>query len=259
MTTPETDRWGIDHRWCDADGAPHVVDDEVIAQLRKRIGDPPGTAAGPLVARRGDLVPDGRAELVLEDGSATTVTDTFGPDLPYGYHTIAAADGSTRRLILGPGGCHLPADWRAWGWAVQLYAMRSRASWGMGDLADLRSLIRWSAEDLGAGFVLVNPLHAVAPTHPQQPSPYSPASRRFRNPIYLAVPDVPGAHDVPQVASAARAGEALNARRESTATRYGVSSGKRWRRSGMPPPTRRARNAASGRRRRASRSLEFAT
>ena len=43
---------------------------------------------------------------------------------------------------------------------TQLYSVRSRASWDHGDLADLRELARWSAADLGAGFVLVNPLHA---------------------------------------------------------------------------------------------------
>ena len=37
-----------------------------------------------------------------------------------------------------------PAPTAAWGWAVQLYAVRSRDSWGIGDIADLRRLARWS-------------------------------------------------------------------------------------------------------------------
>jgi 4-alpha-glucanotransferase len=127
---------------------------------------------------------------------------------------MLGADGSTRRLILSPGRAHLPAGWRAWGWAAQLYAMRSESSWGMGDLGDLRELARWSREELGAGFVLVNPLHAVTPTGVQQPSPYFPTSRRFRNPIYLRVPDVPGAAGISEVEAAARAGRALNGNRE---------------------------------------------
>ena len=69
---------------------------------------------------------------------------------------------------------------------MQLYATRSRASWGIGDLADLRAVRRMAA-DQGAGFVLINPLHAVAPTAGQEASPYLPATRRFRNPIYLRV------------------------------------------------------------------------
>ena len=41
--------------------------------------------------------------------------------------------------------------------------MRSRASWGHGDFHDLADLASWSARDLGADFVLVNPLHAAEP------------------------------------------------------------------------------------------------
>jgi 4-alpha-glucanotransferase len=87
---------------------------------------------------------------------------------------------------------------------VQLYATRGRDSWGIGDLGDLRT-IREFAQAQGGGFVLVNPLHAVAPTPEQEDSPYLPATRRFRNPIYLRIADVPGADDVE-----AEAGRALN-------------------------------------------------
>ena len=93
---------------------------------------------------------------------------------------------------------------RAWGWAVQLYATRSRASWGIGDLADLRAVRRMAA-DQGAGFVLINPLHAVAPIAEQEASPYLPATRRFRNPIYLRVAEVPGADGVDLEDDAGRA------------------------------------------------------
>ena len=61
----------------------------------------------------------------------------------------------------------------------------------MGDLGDLRRLARWSATDLGAGILLINPLHAAAPVLPQQPSPYFPSSRRFQNVLYLRVEEVP--------------------------------------------------------------------
>ena len=92
---------------------------------------------------------------------------------------------------MSPGRCHLPPDLRTWGWAAQLYATRSRESWGMGDLADLRRLADWS-QRLGAGMCLLNPLHATVPDFPQ-PSPYYPSSRCFRNPLYLRVEEVPGA------------------------------------------------------------------
>jgi 4-alpha-glucanotransferase len=54
-------------------------------------------------------------------------------------------------------------------------------------LTDLADLAVWSASQHGAGFVLVNPLHAAAPSPPMEPSPYLPTSRRFVNPLYLRV------------------------------------------------------------------------
>jgi 4-alpha-glucanotransferase len=92
-------------------------------------------------------------------------------------------------LLVAPRRCPTPP--RSWGWMVQLYGVRSRCSWGMGDLGDLARLARWSAADEGAGFLLVNPLHAAAPGLPQEDSPYFPASRRFANPLYLAVEELP--------------------------------------------------------------------
>jgi 4-alpha-glucanotransferase len=83
---------------------------------------------------------------------------------------------------------------RQWGFAVQLYSLRSRDSWGHGDLRDLADLARWSARDLGAGFVLINPLHAAEPLPPVSPSPYLPMTRRFISPLYLRVEDVPEYH-----------------------------------------------------------------
>ncbi len=71
---------------------------------------------------------------------------------------------------------------------VQLYALRSAGSWGIGDLADLRTLVDGSA-NLGAGVVLVNPVQAITPVTPVQRSPYSPSSRRFANPLYLRITD----------------------------------------------------------------------
>lgn len=72
---------------------------------------------------------------------------------------------------------------------MQLYSLRSRDSWGIGDLGDLARLGDAAARR-GAEFVLLNPLHAVAPIAEQQPSPYFPTSRIFKNPIYISVPDV---------------------------------------------------------------------
>lgn len=80
---------------------------------------------------------------------------------------------------------------RSWGFTVQLYSLRSRASWGHGDLRDLADFAAWSARDLGAGFVLINPLHAAEPLPPVSPSPYLPMSRRWVSPLYLRIEDIP--------------------------------------------------------------------
>ena len=80
---------------------------------------------------------------------------------------------------------------RTWGLATQLYSARSRQSWGVGDLTDLADLAVWSASVHGAGYVLVNPLHAAGPTKPMEPSPYLPTSRRFVNPLYLRIEAIP--------------------------------------------------------------------
>ena len=89
----------------------------------------------------------------------------------------------------------VPAE-RSWGFAVQLYSLRSRGSWGHGDLRDLADLAAWSARDLGAGFVLINPLHAAEPLPPVSPSPYLPMSRRWVSPLYLRIEDIPEYKDL---------------------------------------------------------------
>ncbi|HYB35151.1 MAG TPA: 4-alpha-glucanotransferase [Mycobacterium sp.] len=118
-------------------------------------------------------------------------------DLPLGYHRVHLCSGdneASTALIVTPDWLGLPERMgasRAWGVATQLYSVRSRQSWGVGDLTDLTDLAVWSASRHGAGYVLVNPLHAAAPTKPMEPSPYLPTSRRFVNPLYLRVEAVP--------------------------------------------------------------------
>src|SRR5947209_13323916 len=115
----------------------------------------------------------------------------------------AAAPG--RRVLR----CHSPAQRVQWGWVAQLYSLRSRTSWGIGDLEDLRRLGLWAAGQ-GAALVMINPLHAALPGVPQEPSPYFPSSRLFRNLLYLHVEDVPGAENVPVIAKLATQARALN-------------------------------------------------
>jgi 4-alpha-glucanotransferase len=90
-----------------------------------------------------------------------------------------------------PGGSPRIPQEQQWGFTVQLYSLRSAESWGHGDLHDLAELARWSGAELGAGFVLINPLHAAEPLAPVSASPYLPMTRLFTSPLYLRVEDIP--------------------------------------------------------------------
>jgi len=124
-------------------------------------------------------------------------------DLPCGWHTLVAQSGdqmASAPLVMTPDRLDAPAviGQRQWGLMTQMYATRSRDSWGLGDIADCARLGTWTATHADAGFILVNPLHAAEPDSPITPSPYLPVTRRFANPIYLCVPEVPGFDALPQ-------------------------------------------------------------
>ena len=194
-----TDAWGITNGYEDAEEVWHDTPAETNAAILSAMGvaDPQAHLLDENAVR---VVPSGvetpwaaPGELVLEDGTTLKIGRKLPRDLPLGYHDFQPADdrrGRTR-LIVSPGKCPLPERERNWGWAVQLYATRSRESWGMGDLADLQRIAAW-AKGLRATMMLVNPLGATSPLLPQQASPYYPTSRRFRNPLYLRIEDVPG-------------------------------------------------------------------
>jgi 4-alpha-glucanotransferase len=119
-------------------------------------------------------------------------------DLPHGYHMLRVdlRGGTTAQgaLIVAPQQAFEPSvlreGARLWGVAVQLYTLRSSTNWGMGDFADLATVVRESATQ-GAAFIGLNPLHALIPGNPWQFSPYSASSRHFLNVLYIAVEQVP--------------------------------------------------------------------
>ncbi|MFZ9693773.1 MAG: 4-alpha-glucanotransferase [Candidatus Nanopelagicales bacterium] len=131
-------------------------------------------------------------------GEATFATKS---DLPLGWHTITAISEADPKnpmtassvLVVTPSYLELPSkmrDRKTWGLMAQMYATRSEHSWGIGDLRDLATLSQWGGKQ-GAGFVLVNPMHAAEVSAPMAPSPYLPATRRFFNPIYLSIETIP--------------------------------------------------------------------
>ncbi len=114
-------------------------------------------------------------------------------DLPLGWHELHGGSGQRiEHVVLAVAPARLQdriIGRRQWGLMAQLYATRSRDSWGLGDFHDLGTVSELGAS-WGAGFVLVNPLHAGSPCPPIENSPYLPVSRRFVNPIYLRVEDI---------------------------------------------------------------------
>ncbi|ORA13066.1 4-alpha-glucanotransferase [Mycobacterium arosiense] len=153
---------------------------------RKRAG-----ALAPTIAIRLNGRPrpfPGAAALVGEDGTRAEVRDELPDDLAPGWYRLHTRDDQEVTLIAAPP--RVPQTAVTWGWMLQLYALRSGRSWGIGDLGDLREFIDWTAAAHGAGAVLLNPLNAPGPTHPVQPSPYTPSSRRFTNPLAVRIEDL---------------------------------------------------------------------
>lgn len=188
---------------------PVDVDADVVIRVLGLLDVPAGTAAersaelaklaerdragvmAPTVAVRlnGHARPlPGAVALTSEDGVQTEVRDEVPGDLAPGWYRIHTRDGQEATLVAAPD--RVPPSPATWGWMLQLYALRSARSWGIGDLGDLAEFVKWTASEHGAGAVLLNPLHAPGPTHPVQPSPYTPSSRRFANPLALRIEDL---------------------------------------------------------------------
>lgn len=209
-----TDAWGIVDGYWDTKGTWHPTAPATAEALRVAMGAdgdaPPPPPPMWFVATGQPSSLWNRCDVELEDGTLLAGLDALPPDLPLGYHSLRPIDGSgTTRLVVTPRRVPLPT--RSWGWSTQLYALRSAASWGIGDLGDLATLTAWSA-GLGARTVLINPLHAATVTLPQEPSPYFATSRRFRHVLAIHVPGAPGADalDADELARLDAAGRALN-------------------------------------------------
>lgn len=172
----------------DVDAASEAGRRRELARLVER--DRAGALA-PTVAVRLDGRPrplPRAALLVSENGDRIDVRDELPSDLAPGWYRVHLRDGQEATLVAAPP--RVPPTPATWGWMLQLYALRSARSWGVGDLGDLREFLEWTASEHGAGAVLLNPLHAPGPTHPVQPSPYTPSSRRFANPLAVRVEDL---------------------------------------------------------------------
>ena len=118
------------------------------------------------------------------------------PDLPQGYHDLTICYDQNKEnchLIYAPKTCYSPQEAstdKMWGYAAQLYSIKSEENWGMGDFGDLKSLVKKSAEQ-GASVIGLNPLHPLYQNNPAHRSPYSPTSRCFLNSLYIDVTQIP--------------------------------------------------------------------
>lgn len=118
-------------------------------------------------------------------------------DLPLGWHRIELKSDdlvAECALIITPARLSTTDRYLARpaaGVMAQLYSVRSQDSWGMGDFHDLGHLAEVVGKEAGADFLLINPLHAAEPFPPVEDSPYLPTTRRFINPIYLRIEEIP--------------------------------------------------------------------
>jgi 4-alpha-glucanotransferase len=217
-----------DRPWLETVPPSCVVRQGVSGQVMTHV--PAGTGISLTVeledGGRRDLAPVDRwvPDRVVDGVALGEATFELPADLPLGWHRLVAdvdvpalrPETTVGTLVVTPQRLRLPeamGDARAVGLMAQLYQVRSGGSWGTGDLRDLADLATWAAAAHDADFVLVNPLHAAEPVAPMEPSPYLPTTRRFANPLYLRVEDVPesatlenaGHRRLAQLAQSARA------------------------------------------------------
>ncbi len=79
---------------------------------------------------------------------------------------------------------------RLFGFALQLYSLKSHRNWGVGDFTDLSRMIDILAQS-GGDIIGLNPLNVLQHDYPECASPYASVSRLFLNPIYIDVEQVP--------------------------------------------------------------------
>jgi 4-alpha-glucanotransferase len=128
--------------------------------------------------------------------------------LPPGYHRILVeGPGVEAAALVISAPVRLPPVRRQWGLGIPLYALRTRADWGVGSYGDLATFASW-AGDMGAALAGTLPLYATFLDPPgADPSPYLPASRLAWNEVYLDVDSLPELDLVPEVRDELRSPE----------------------------------------------------
>lgn len=177
------DEWGIADGYFEVNGTWHDTPAATREFLRAQIGETP--IAQPLWFIDGGSTHqlDVRCHLTLEDGGDWGEIDSVPTQMPTGYHQLAPLDGGpVTTLVSAPAECiEAPAGW---GVAAQVYSLWREDGWGIGDLRDVE-LLGQEIALRGGSSLLLSPLHAPAPTLPQEASPYYPSSRRWLSPLLI--------------------------------------------------------------------------
>ncbi len=193
---------GQGHRRVTDAGALKIILDALPPQAEGRlIGQPVVVRAGK--SPRARLLPSAKlptqwkitsGQKVIAKNVAPARVIILPEGLPPGVYRLQVTDADSTTedvpLIVAPARAFGGDFDRCWLLAVQLYGVRSRRNWGMGDFTDLEDLVQL-AHQLGADGVGLNPLHALFDDRPGDCSPYSPNSRLFLNALYIDVEKLP--------------------------------------------------------------------
>ena len=218
---------GIELGYHDINGHYHTTGQEVLETLIRQL-ELPTRQSGEYDAFE-VVVPDAPAQLTLPYAAGSTAEITLSgesgllpipavsrqadsilltlPALAAGYYELLIhSDGLPSYrcfLIAAPQHTYRPpvfaTDNRVNGITLQLYSLRSQDNWGIGDFGDLSDFMPFAGSHQ-LHYIGINPLHALFSSRPEHASPYSPSSRVWLNPVYLAVHRIPAFRQSPQAA-----------------------------------------------------------
>lgn len=113
-----------------------------------------------------------------------------------GYHTLSvfgqnfASQGKECSFIVVPQKCYQPEfmeqGGKPWGFPLQLYALHSENSQGIGDFSDLGKMGKIAAS-FGADILGINPVNVAFLSSVETASPYYSSTRQFLNPLYIDI------------------------------------------------------------------------